>query len=271
MAGNRDQSATMMPPEGSCSRPDAVRLLILVALASLLPVTPIGWLWAVALLAWAVFFEAVARPVPARLSTALVLCPILVTAPLINPWSFWPMHLLVPLAGWAIVVGTLRRSRSRPDLPLWGSADAVALGLAVLTIIGSSAALVVWHQLAQPDLSDLKAQMPDWSPGLLVVAALGFAVVNAVIEELIWRGVFWQILDRAVGRAWLVIALQAASFGLAHLHGFPRGWFGVAMAAVYGTMLGLIRHRSRGLGLPTITHVFADLTIFAILATLVRG
>jgi membrane protease YdiL (CAAX protease family) len=43
---------------------------------------------------------------------------------------------------------------------------------------------------------------------------------------------------------------------------------GVAMAAVYGFFIGLIRHHSGGMLAPVVTHFFADLTIFIILAVL---
>jgi hypothetical protein len=35
--------------------------------------------------------------------------------------------------------------------------------------------------------------------------------------------------------------------------------------SIYGLLLGWLRHRSRGLALPTVAHVFADAAIFAIL------
>jgi len=58
--------------------------------------------------------------------------------------------------------------------------------------------------------------------------------------------------------------------GLAHIHGFPRGWLGVALATVYGLMTRVLRMRSRGLVAPLVAHVAADATIFGTLATLAQ-
>jgi hypothetical protein len=51
-----------------------------------------------------------------------------------------------------------------------------------------------------------------------------------------------------------------------HLHGFPRGWSGVALASVYGLMMGALRQRARGLLAPWVAHLFADLAIVVIRA-----
>jgi uncharacterized protein len=68
-----------------------------------------------------------------------------------------------------------------------------------------------------------------------------------------------------IPRAESVNVAQAALFGLAHFQGFPRGWVGVLMAAVYGFALGIIRKKSGGPLASIITHVFADGTIFVVL------
>jgi uncharacterized protein len=65
--------------------------------------------------------------------------------------------------------------------------------------------------------------------------------------------------------------LQAGSFGLQHAHGFPRGVIGVALAGSWAVMLGVLRHRSRGLFAPTLAHVVADATIAVLVLTIVRG
>ena len=41
---------------------------------------------------------------------------------------------------------------------------------------------------------------------------------------------------------------------------------GVCLASVYGFLLGLIRRTSGGLAAPIVTHFFADLTIFVLIA-----
>ena len=68
----------------------------------------------------------------------------------------------------------------------------------------------------------------------------------------------------------MAIAIQALSFGIAHYGGFPRGALGVAMATSYGLMMGIIRHQSGGLLAPFLSHICADLVIFALVLTLMH-
>lgn len=46
-------------------------------------------------------------------------------------------------------------------------------------------------------------------------------------------------LTRTVGMRWSVV-LQAMSFGLLHLSGFPPGSVGALLAGVYGVLLDVI-------------------------------
>jgi CAAX protease family protein len=109
--------------------------------------------------------------------------------------------------------------------------------------------------------------MPLW---LFPVAGLAFAAGNAAMEESIYRGVIMQSLDSAAGAGALSILIQAWLFGCMHfLHGFPNGLWGVAMTFLYGVMLGWLRRRTRGMLVPWLAHVVADLVIFIIVAGVV--
>lgn len=104
-------------------------------------------------------------------------------------------------------------------------------------------------------------QFPIWG---LVLSGLGFAIVNAAAEEFAFRGILLSALDSAVGVGWLAIVLQAVSFGLLHIHGFPNGVWGIALSGFYALMLGSLRRHTQGLLAPWLAHVFADVTIFGI-------
>lgn len=179
----------------------------------------------------------------------------------------WPLPMLMAIAvylGLALLWPRLRRSLDWARLGSLGRRD---WRLIVLTVLVSSTALVIWFFWARPDLAALRAKVPDWSPLGLVFAGLCFAGGNALAEEVLFRGLLQHAL--AISFGWLGgLLLQAAAFGLLHIHGFPSGWSGVLLAAIYGLMLGAIRHRSRGLLAPWVAHVFADLTIFGILTLL---
>lgn len=156
-----------------------------------------------------------------------------------------------PASGW-------RRVGSIPALP-----TAIVGGITPF-------ALAAWFVLARPDLGDIvAAYLPDVPLPLLVAGGLGFALVNAVLEELVWRGVFTDALERTVSPAF-AIAAQAVSFGLAHAQGFPRGIVGVVLAGSWAAMLGWLRRRSDGLAAPIVAHVVADASIATIVLVALR-
>lgn len=181
----------------------------------------------------------------------------------------WPLPLLVALASWVLLV---RRAPEGLALAVWfprGRPDRVTWTLTVGFVAVASLALLTWFRLLRPDVSDLAGRIPAWPAAALILLGGLFSLANALAEELVYRGILFGALERAWGTG-PALVMQALAFGLAHLHGFPRGWFGVALATVYGLMTGVLRVRSRGLVAPLVAHVAADATIFAILVTVAR-
>jgi membrane protease YdiL (CAAX protease family) len=133
----------------------------------------------------------------------------------------WPWVFLVPvLLYWALVqsfrplrltVGWLRMGH--PTLPMWIAAATVA--------VGSAVSLLLWFKLVCPDVKSLAGLIPIWSPARLVLLGVGFALFNAAWEEMIWRGVVFDALERTRLSTGTVVLMQAVSFGVIHLHGFP--------------------------------------------------
>lgn len=165
------------------------------------------------------------------------------------------------LARWSPSTSPSSRYRARGAIP-WG-ATALVGGVTPF-------ALSAWLFLARPDLRDvLQGYVPALPLPVLIVGAALFAVVNAALEELIWRGVLTDRLE-AMFSPGVAVALQAASFGAQHAHGFPRGVAGVALAGAWAVMLGALRLRSRGLAAPLIAHVVADTTIAVLVLAVVR-
>jgi hypothetical protein len=180
----------------------------------------------------------------------------------------WPIPLLGALVTHAAVA---RFTPGLSDALAWlraGRIDRVILALIGLTVVVSSVALVVWHTIARPDLSDLYAQMPQLSPLLLAATGLVFALFNAAAEEAVWRGILLEALLATLPDARVAVLVQAVSFGICHIQGFPRGLSGMVLAGIYGVMIGYIRVRSDGMLAPWVAHVFADITIFTILILL---
>jgi hypothetical protein len=173
----------------------------------------------------------------------------------------WQAALVLALGGW--LVGW----RTWPAGWSWGS---VPLLPTLLTAAVTPGALVGWYLAVRPDLADvvetyLAVSAPAW---LILLGAAGFALVNAALEEAVWRGILQPELAERFGPG-LAVGLQATSFGAAHAWGFPRGVAGVALVTAWGVLLGLLRARSRGLLAPWLAHVAADAVIAAIVLTLV--
>lgn len=185
----------------------------------------------------------------------------LVLSALMGDLFTWPFHLLFPLVI-AAVVARVWKPDARLSLGWQAGTANVRLWLAAFAVsILATAALVAWAELIQPDLQTFRAMVPQGNVAVLISAALGFALLNATMEELIWRGGIqsWLAGHTIIS---LAILLQGISFGALHWAGFPSGWSGVALATIYGVMLGWLRHATGGLAAPIVAHILADLTIF---------
>jgi len=218
-----------------------------------------GWtLAAVGVILGVVVAAAIIRSRPA-VRTAVV--AVILTIPVLafGPVG-WPLPLAVaPVALWALgrVLPAARPSRPwfrmgrmTPDLP-W---------LTLATVVVSGAALLVWALLARPEPGVYLGTLRDESALLAIAGIAAFSLVNAACEEVVFRGILQTELTTVVG-TWPAVAVQAVVFGLLHITGFPSGLTGVALATVYGGLVGVLRVRSDGLMAPYIAHVAADVTI----------
>jgi hypothetical protein len=169
----------------------------------------------------------------------------------------WQATMAIALVAFAVVVRVLPGVAPGPR---WCSLGRPTLGWAALVGGVTPVALMVWIAALHPDLSDVRAMIPDLPLAALVAGGVAFALVNATLEELVWRGVLQDRLGVLFGSGG-AIALQAASFGLHHVHGVPRGAVGILLAGAWAAMLGLLRRRSGGLLAPILAHVVADATI----------
>ena len=97
-----------------------------------------------------------------------------------------------------------------------------------------------------------------------LVAGFVFAALNAILEELVFRGVLLDALEAQWG-GMVAVVTTAILFGLGHLSGYPPGRDGAILAGLYGVVLGWLRVRTGGLFLPIFAHIGADATIYGIL------
>lgn len=177
-------------------------------------------------------------------------------------WFVWPLYLLVP-CGAAFLFGRMRGKKTHITLVRFGRLGRPEFGAILMIALASAAALVAWVGLLRPDLSRFIALLPHWPIVLVLLLGIGFSIVNAVLEELLWRGFLQSWLLSVVSPAG-AIGVQAVSFGAFHFTGFPGGLAGISLATLYGLMLGALAFRGRGLLAPCVAHVVADAVIFAI-------
>lgn len=173
-------------------------------------------------------------------------------------WSPYPPALAVYL----LVVLLIKPLRQSVDWLRPGYLTQNVIWWIIAVIAVSTAGLVTWYLFSRPDVDAIVRLLPRSNVVMIVAAVLGFAIVNAVVEEFIFDGVCYHAFETVIAIPLVVILLQAVSYGMAHYTGIPRGWLGVAMAVAYGgLMLGYLRYRTGGILYPIIAHIFADITI----------
>jgi membrane protease YdiL (CAAX protease family) len=146
----------------------------------------------------------------------------LLLLPAALPPRAWPWSWLLPLVAYGFVVLLIPPLRRTAPRLAAGRTDQgrlpVALALGVLT----SGVLLAYQALVHPDVTALAGAIPVAAFGSLLLAGVCFSVGNAVLEELIFRGVLYEAVVAEWGAA-VAVAVTAAFFGLVHLQGYPPG------------------------------------------------
>jgi len=172
----------------------------------------------------------------------------------------WPIPLILP-----VIIYACFNSGRRLIISCWPDKKEFVFPTLFYALTGACCAalgLIVWHHVFKPDLSKFTALIPDFPLTVIIPIGVLFYCLNAVAEEIVFRGILFKELS-ATGMAFsTVIVFQAISFGFLHWQGIPGGVAGIVLTAVYGLVQGWIRWKSGGLLAPWLSHVFADLVIF---------
>lgn len=179
-------------------------------------------------------------------------------------FAWWPGYLLVPFL---VTIGLSSAVPAwRGPWPWWsaGRWSRTAMLAGLIGVLGSSAALIFFDRWIPGRVATLARLFPAEVWRYPVLAGASFSLLNAFLEEAIYRGVLHDAIVTAVGWG-TAVALTAVAFGLAHYYGFPSGSLGVAMATLYGLTMSGLRLLSGGLLLPVLAHACADGTIWWLL------
>ena len=181
-------------------------------------------------------------------------------------WKIPTAGFFIPLLLTALCCAPFARLRSEFNWLKLGKLDQVVTALLLITSLVSALSLILWALwtnylgVASQMIAPLKAA-PRWFT--LPILVPSFALGNALAEELVFRGIIQDSLEKNFPhKPHLSLMLQASAFAAAHFQaGFPNGKAGYTMTFIYAVVLGWLRRRSGGLLAPYIAHVVADLVI----------
>ena len=173
--------------------------------------------------------------------------------------------LVACLLGWAVYRLYVRLIERRPGVE-FGRQGAVrelgsglALGAALFSaVIGVLGALGLYRATG-------------WRGPQVLIAPLAISVGAAVIEELLFRGAIFRIVEATLG-TWIALAISALLFGAAHLGNENASWLAAAAIALEaGVMLGAAYVLTRRLWLPIGIHAAWNFTQGGIFSVAVSG
>jgi len=200
-----------------------------------------------------------------RAAHGLTLLVLIIALGLVPVLRAWPWLWLASIAAYFLLVAVvpLLRASFRP----WrfGRVSTFSIAATLVIAVGSCAVLVIFHVSNRYALGVLPMLVPHRMLGSVFIAGVVVSVLNALFEEVVFRGVFFDAIEAPCGD-WVAVAATAAIFGYAHMHGYPSGPLGALLAGIYGLALGWLRVVTGGIGLPVIAHITADATIFIIAA-----
>lgn len=175
-------------------------------------------------------------------------------------------HFLIPVLLTLVICAAFKPLKPQLAWCGKGEVDPISWLIAAAISLIASAALLLWAATtnnlgAGAGMVKELVGIPLWF--LLFVGVPAFALINAFVEEAVYRGFLQQaLMVRLPGRDYLVLALQASAFAAAHyFSGFPNGLVGYGMTFLYALSLGYLRLRTGGVLVPFLAHVTADLVI----------
>jgi membrane protease YdiL (CAAX protease family) len=161
----------------------------------------------------------------------------------VEPESGWGQALgLVLIAGACLVYAAyVRLIERRPavELALRGAPQAFGKGFVLGAVLFSATILELW-------VIGVYSVIAVFGVDALLAPLLS-ALVAAFLEELVFRGVLFRILEESLG-SWLALGLSALVFGLLHAFNPGATWVStLAIALEAGVLLGAVYMFSRRL------------------------
>ncbi len=250
--------------------PVVPRHVVVAALLAALvtPLMPAFGAWPVGLLGLpllvAVAVVGVRRDVPELVDAAAVvgLMDVIALVPVVGVWPLAPLLGLLGVGAALARRGRLARWR---DWLRLGRVDRLSVVMVLGVQVVSVVALLAWTTVFDGSLPELYADAArEAGPVAATAGGVGFLVLNGLVEDSLFFGVLLSALHRVLP-GWAAVAVTAATFGFAHLHGVPNGAVGVVMAGGWALLLAALRLRTGGMLATYAAHIVADTTIVLML------
>ena len=134
-----------------------------------------------------------------------------------------------------------------PSPPAWGWA-------ALLLVVAIGAMMLSWRhtELSDRDVMRMITPTNGEERGLWVLVC----IAAGLGEEIAWRGVLPLILAQWFHETWMIVALSALSFGLAHL---MQGWKSAVVITMFGAAFHLVVIAGGSLWPAILAHALYDL------------
>ena len=93
----------------------------------------------------------------------------------------------------------------------------------------------------------------------VLLSALGIFFLIAIPEELLFRGIIQNFLEKTIRKPTLALIVTSLIFGAAHLNNGPRpDWRYFLLASLAGLFYGNAYQRTLGLMAPAFVHTLVD-------------
>jgi membrane protease YdiL (CAAX protease family) len=174
-----------------------------------------------------------------------------------SPWGIWAAHFglaILTLLIWAVYRLFLRRRLGW----LWSVAPGVRWRYGLLCL---AAATVIFTAYAGVEfaLGDGWAAPAGW--GWYLLPILVTSPLQALGEEVLFRGLLLQALGLILRRPWFPIVASAAVFAV--FHGAQNPWL-FASRFAFGVLAGALVWRTGGLEAPIAAHVLNNVAAFTL-------
>lgn len=148
----------------------------------------------------------------------------------------------------------------------------VALGIAIGVVIVLAYGLAGPQFLSRDSLDNVLDEAGLDEPMPFLMGAVYWTFLNALMEEYVWRWFVFTKCEALLPVRWTrwAIPLSAALFSVHHLVATLRysDWLGAGVATlgvfIGGTVWAWLYHRYRSIWPPYVSHVIADVAVYAV-------